>query len=306
MSRKRPTPVHVYRRRRLLVALLALILAGGIYRFVTPLVGNSATGVIDAMESLAPKVDPCPAGNPFPADFVASWSTQHNAIDYQAVAYNADTDCTYQIGSATNQYQMASTIKVMIAIAELERVTRGDIALADIKKDLTNMITISDNGATQRLWDTQSGKQLTPAVATEFNLTNTTISKHWGISLSNAADQTSLFKQAILNKPASLNDESWNFLRTLLSSVDEEQHWGAGYGLPATWTYMVKNGWYHTSAGDDGPDNKSRVNTIGTAIDESGKHRWIFSGYSNTWDTDAQGIDAWNALNTQVVSTWGK
>ena len=301
MSRKQATPAHVYRRRRLLAVLMLLIVAGGIFRLIDP---RGEQSVLDAIESIAPFKDPCPESNPFPEEFVSAWATQHNAQDFQAVAYNVDTDCTYQIGSATNQYQMASTIKVMIAIAELERVSRGEVALADIKDDLTQMITVSDNDATQRLWDNQAGMQSTTAVATEFKLSHTSINKHWGISMSNAVDQTALFKQAVVTKPASLNDESWNFLRKLLGSVDPEQDWGAGYGLPATWEFMVKNGWYHTTDGDDGPDNKSRVNTVGTAIDDSGKHRWIFSGYSNTWDTDAQGIDAWNALSTQIVSTW--
>lgn len=299
----RQTPAHVYRRRRLVVALLALVVIGALFRVVS----GSAEKAIDVIESMAPTiVDPCPDKNPFPDEFVATWATANNAVDYQAVAYDPNTDCTYQIGSPTNVYPTASTVKLMIATSILEKVSAGTIPLADVKSDLELMITISSNEAAQRLWTTAGGKLMVGEIATEYGLESTVAGKKWGTTQTNAVDQVKLFKQVVLNKPATLNDDSWNLLRQLLGSIDSEQHWGAGYGLPDGWTFMVKNGWYHTAPGDDGPENKSRVNTIGAAIDPTGKTRWIFSGYSNTWDTDQQGIDAWNALSSQLVSTWGQ
>ena len=306
MPHRRSTPAHVYRRRRLLAGLLVLVLLGGAFRVITNLTNSDGGSLVDTLESLAPiKVDPCPEANPFSAEFVNTWATTHNAIDYQAVAYNPETDCTYLIGSPTNVYATASTVKLMIATAILEKVTDGTLVLNDVRSDLELMITISSNEAAQRLWVTAGGKPMVAQIATKYGLTNTTAGKKWGTTLTNASDQVALFKQVVLTKPASLNDESWNLLRTLLASVDKEQHWGAGYGLPDGWSFMVKNGWYHTAPGDEGPDNKSRVNTIGAAVDPTGKARWVLSGYSNTWDTDAQGIDAWNALSTQLVTVWG-
>ena len=299
----RQTPAHIYRRRRLVVALLGLVAIGAIFRVVS----GGAEKAMDVIESIAPAiVDPCPNKNPFPDEFVSAWADAHNAVDYQAVAYDPSTDCTYQIGSPANVYPTASTVKLMIATSILEKVTAGTIALTDVKSDLELMITISSNEAAQRLWTTAGGKPMVGEIATEFGLENTTAGKKWGTTQTNAVDQVKLFKQVVLSKPASLNDESWNLLRSLLGNIDAEQHWGAGYGLPDGWTFMVKNGWYHTAPGDDGPENKSRVNTIGAAIDPTGKTRWVFSGYSNTWDTDQQGIDAWNALSTQLVTAWGQ
>lgn len=306
MSKRRTTPAHVYRRRRLLAALLVLIVFGGMFRIVSSSLENLTREGTQILENVVPTLkDPCPDANPFPAEFVTSWATTYNAVDYQAVAYNPDTDCTYVIGSPTNVYPTASTVKLMIATAILEKVTAGTLAMGDVRSDLELMITISSNEAAQRLWTTAGGKALVAQIATEFGLPSTTAGKKWGTTLTNASDQVSLFKQVVLIKPASLSEESWNLLRTLLASVDKEQHWGAGFGLPEGWSFMVKNGWYHTAPGDEGPENKSRVNTVGAAVDPTGKVRWVMSGYSNTWDTDAQGIDAWNALSAQLVAVWG-
>lgn len=304
MSRSKPSP-QVYRRRRLVVGLLTLVLLGSIFQIARN-VNEKTSGVIDAIQSLSPiKKDPCPEANPFPAEFVTAWETKFKAGDYQAVAYNPETDCTYQIGAATNVYATASTVKLMIATVILEDVTAGSIKLSAVKSDLELMITISSNEAAQRLWVKAGGRPIIARVANEFGLENTTASKKWGTTRTNAADQVKLFKQVVLSKPDSLSTENWKLLRNLLSNVDAEQHWGAGYGLPTGWTFMVKNGWYHTAPGDEGPDNKSRVNTIGAAVDETGKVRWVLSGYSNTWLTDQQGIDAWNALSKQIVTKWG-
>lgn len=306
MSQRRSTPAHVYRRRRLLVGLVVLMIIGGLVRIGTSTFENLTREGNQLIETVIPTpVDPCPEANPFPADFVTAWASAHNAVDYQAVAYNPDTDCTYLIGSETGVYPTASTVKLLIATAILEKVTAGTLALADVRSDLELMITISSNEAAQRLWTTAGGKPVVAQIASEYGLANTTAGKKWGTTQTNAIDQVSLFKQVVLNKPAALSDETWNILRTLLASVDAEQRWGAGYGLPEGWTFMVKNGWYHTAPGDDGPTDKSRVNTVGAAVDPSGKVRWVMSGYSNTWDTDAQGIEAWNALSAQLVASWG-
>lgn len=300
------TPAHVYRRRRLLAGLISLVILGALVRIGTSTFENFSRAGNQILETVIPTpVDPCPDANPFPADFVSAWTSAHNAVDYQAVAYNPETDCTYLIGSSTGVYPTASTVKLLIATSILEKVTAGTLVLADVRSDLELMITISSNEAAQRLWTTAGGKQIVAQIANEYGLQHTTAGKKWGTTQTNAEDQVSLFKQVVLTKPASLSDETWNLLRTLLASVDAEQHWGAGYGLPDGWTFMVKNGWYHTAPGDDGPENKSRVNTVGAAVDPTGKARWVFSGYSNTWDTDAQGIDAWNALSSQLVAAWG-
>jgi hypothetical protein len=69
---------------------------------------------------------------------------------------------------------------------------------------------------------------------------------------------------------------------------------------------LVKNGWYHTAAGDEGPADSSRINTLGLVQDRYGRARWAWAGYSNTWDTDQQGIDAWNQVSEELIAQWSQ
>jgi beta-lactamase class A len=110
-----------------------------------------------------------------------------------------------------------------------------------------------------------------------------------------------LLRRALLGNSPTLPSAQQRRLLRLMRKVTPGQRWGAGYGLPPGWTAAVKNGWYHTVPGDEGPVNRSRVNTTGIIFDEQGKPRWIIAGFSNRWRSDRAGIRAWNAMSKHVA-----
>lgn len=251
-----------------------------------------------------PSIDVCADLAPIPDEWLTTWAATNGAKDFQISIRDIESSCVYQFGNSEINFQTASTVKFMIAVALLEQVSKGEVQLDQVKSDLREMLTISSNSATNRLWKLAGGKSAIEHIALDYQLNQTAPGKSWGTTKTSATDQVKLLAAILPVKPESLTYQTWVLLKVLMGSVVEAQRWGVGYGLPDGWVGLVKNGWYHTAAGDEGPTNRSRINTIGVVQDRYGRARWIWAGYSNTWQTDQQGIDAWNQISTQLVEAW--
>lgn len=151
---------------------------------------------------------------------------------------------TGQVYTYTNvpgyRFVMASTIKVSV-LSQLLHNTGGNLdgteqALA------TNMIRNSDNGSTSTLFDYYIGGaggigQLYSALGMNESSTNGA----WGLTATTAADQLKLLNEIYLTPRTNyLNDQSRNYIRGLMGSINPSQRWGISAGSS---NFYVKNGW---------------------------------------------------------------
>ena len=263
---------------------------------------NASTSAVTPAPS--PTVDPCVDLTPISSDWLAQWEARNDAGEFSIAIIDVVSGCQYVFGAEGQAFPTASTVKFLVAVALLEKVTAGEVELVDVKDDLREMLTVSSNTATNRLWRLVGGPAAVVDIAQRYDLLNTQPGKSWGTTKTTAVDQASLVAQVLVHKPETLSFQTWILLKFLMADVVEAQAWGVGADLPKSWQPLVKNGWYHTVAGDEPPIGKSRINTLGLVQDSYGQARWIWAAYSNTWDTDKQGIAAWNEVSKEIYTQW--
>lgn len=243
----------------------------------------------------------CSTADPLDASYIAAWAEKYHATKYQIAVYDVVRDCTFEVSTYSGTFPTASTVKVMIAAGTLQRVADGTIAYSSVSSSLSSMIRVSSNTAAQRLYRKIGGATGITKVASRYGLADTKPGRKWGTTKTTASDQVLLLRRALLDEDTRLPGTQRTRLLYLMRKVTPSQRWGAGYGLPQGWKATVKNGWYHTVAGDEPPVNRSRVNTMGIVWDNTGQPRWVIAGFSNRWRTDQSGIRAWNALSKHVA-----
>lgn len=146
-----------------------------------------------------------------------------------------------------HRYTMASTVKVAV-LAQLLHNTNGNLN-AYQQSLATRMIRNSDNAATteivrnylggvsrmQDLYNALGMRETTPGPGTSWGLTTTT-----------ATDQLKLLNEIYMKPHSSyLNDQSRNYIKSLMGSVNGSQRWGISAGSNQ---YYIKNGWLALSA----------------------------------------------------------
>ena len=248
----------------------------------------------------------CSRQNPFSTSYMKTWMQQNRAKKFQAYAIDLIHQCKYQYGTSSSiQYRSASTSKFLVAVAVFSKIDRKKLSYKSVKYDLDSMITQSDNDATIRLIRRIGGLRTITTTARQLGLTHTQGHKSFGTTLTNAQDQALALKRVFVDTPQFLSSTSTKRLRALMTHVSPTQRWGAGsVRVPAGWHVGVKNGWYHTVAGDEPPVNRSRVNTIGIVWNATYRPQWIFCGFANDWKTDEQGKKAWDVLAIHVGKTF--
>lgn len=288
--------------RRLVVFGIIFIVVVGLLKFAASRTGSAASSSTEPPTPVpvaSPEYD-CAANSPVDTVFVEAWVAEFGAGDFNATVKDLVNGCVYELGASANTFPMASTGKVMVATGVLERVASGAITYESVSDDMTLMITQSDNSAADRLFK-KMGKTVAMAdLISRYGLTATTAGKGWGTTLTNSMDQAHLLEQVIGSEPSPLPEAQRVVLRDLMTHVNPEQVWGAGKGVPETWTGAVKNGWYLSVPGDIPPVGLWRINSVGLVWDATGIERWILTGYSNTWETQERGESAWSALAVHV------
>lgn len=154
------------------------------------------------------------------------------------------------------RYETASTVKVAV-LALLLHTTGG--RLDDKQRELTRrMIRNSDNKATTAILENYLGgimalKTIYPALG----MTKTTASTWWGTTLTVPHDQLKLLKMIYLDPSSTyLDNQSRNYIKMLMKTINPQQQWGISAGNPAD--FYLKNGWRQAS------DNKKwEVHSIG-------------------------------------------
>ena len=301
------TTKRTYLVRRLSVFGAAAILLLILLKVVSGLLNSEAVSETVAPVPI-PVVTPafdCAANSPIPQAFIDAWALEYGAANFNATVIDLVENCSYAMGDPAAVFPTASTGKLIVATGVLEAVAAGTLTYAEVESDLTLMITQSDNSAADRLFDLIGRNDAVISIATRYGLTATTTGGAWGTILTNSNDQANLLNQVVGVQVSDLPEVQRVILRSLLTQVNSEQDWGAGSVTIADWKVAVKNGWYLSVPGDRPPEGLWRINTLGYVWDKANQPRWIFTGYSNTWETQERGVSAWDAVSTQLSDSLG-
>ncbi len=308
MSGEKPTKTTFLLRRTVVLGVLLAV-------FVMALRLISANISVQSVEGSAapipvPVVTPtfdCEANSPVPQSFVDSWVSEYKPESFNVTVIDLVEECTYSLGDSATTFPTASTGKIMIAVGVLEKIAAGTLDFSIVETDLELMITESDNSAADRLFKVIGKNDAIESIASRYGMTSTSTGGAWGTISTNSTDQARLLDQVIGSAESPIAESQRIILRKLMSTVNPTQAWGAGSekDLPDSWTAAVKNGWYESVAGDRPPVGLWRINTVGYVWDQQKSPRWIFTGYSNTWETQERGISAWNDVTKQLSETLG-
>lgn len=165
------------------------------------------------------------------------------------------TSCTFRASTA---FDSASVVKVAILGALLRQAAEEHRLLTSREVDLTtDMITKSDNAATNALWH-QIGHTGIQHFLDLAGMRDTVPGRKgtWGLTQITAGDQVKLLRLLTSDNHV-LGERARAYALRLMNRVVPDQRWGTPAGAPGTATVHVKNGWLQRSA------NGWRVNSVG-------------------------------------------
>ncbi|MGW4387869.1 serine hydrolase [Streptomyces sp. NPDC004685] len=165
------------------------------------------------------------------------------------------TSCTFRAGTA---FDSASVVKVTILGALLRQAGEEHRLLTSREVDLTtDMITKSDNAATNALWH-QIGHAGIQHFLDLAGMRDTVPGPKgtWGLTRITAGDQVKLLRLLTSDNQV-LGERARAYALRLMNRVVPDQRWGTPAGAPGTATVHVKNGWLQRSA------NGWRVHSVG-------------------------------------------
>ena len=164
-------------------------------------------------------------------------------------------------------FQTASVVKLDVLATLLLRAQDAHRRLSATEHDLAaQMITVSDNDATTRLWDMVGGARQIAAVNRRCGLTRTVPDPTgWGLTRTTAADQARLV-DVLVGGAGPIGTAGVALARELLGGVADEQSWGvSAAALPGEVT-LLKNGWDRRDSDGD----RWIVNSVGSIRSATG------------------------------------
>lgn len=201
------------------------------------------------------------------------------------------------------QLELASSVKVLIALAVLDAAQREDRYVDTFELALLwPMITISDNDSATKLWDEIGGGRglanyLTVIGATGIRPYN---GPYWGTSTASANAMAAVLARAVFGDL--LNEAHRALLVKLMESVSPSQWWGvtAGYrtGNGDAGVVGVKNGWYPDDAG-------WRVNSFGFIASSDAQRYYTIAVLTNGQASLRSGIDTIEGVSARVSAAFG-
>ena len=142
------------------------------------------------------------------------------------------------------EFHSASVIKVITLGALLYQLQQERGSLSPEQATLaTSMITESDNGAQDALWN-EIGMPALQAFVNAAGMNHTVLGTDdfWGLTEVNAHDELRLLRLLITPNTV-LDASSRRYALTLMADVISWQRWGVSAGAPADMTVHLKNGW---------------------------------------------------------------
>jgi beta-lactamase class A len=159
--------------------------------------------------------------------------------------HDAVSDVTVDLtDSAVAGYETASTVKLAILAALVERAGPAALLPAAERAAAVPMISISDNGAANRMWYSLGGASAMSAFFARLEMTGTNAGAggRWGLTRTTAQDQLHLLEALAYPNPK-LCDAARAVVADLLGGVVAAQRWGLTAGVPPGVVVALKNGW---------------------------------------------------------------
>ena len=145
-------------------------------------------------------------------------------------------------------HNLLSVAKIPILLAVLENAQNSQVTLTESEKQwLEWMISVSDNRATQILWDGLGDTSAVDSLFFDAGLSQPRFAQvdRWGTMRTSSLELAWLL--AAVASGRLVNEETYNYATALLSQVEESQQWGVSAGhnddAGCECSILVKNGW---------------------------------------------------------------
>ena len=219
-----------------------------------------------------------------------------------AVALMANSHDVLFAVNADTPMPLASVVKLHILIAMLRKIDQEDRARQDFESDLLDaLITYSDNGSADYLWQLLGGDEALDTYFAETGVTAASVGRdgYWGDTLDSASGTATVL--ARLSEGTLLSAESTSYALGLLGSIVSDQRWGVSAGLPAASEepdlVLLKNGWY--------PDEDGwRVNSAGIIRPGDGPPSYVLVVLSYgqpSFDYGVETVETISALTNHLM-----
>lgn len=213
----------------------------------------------------------------------------------------ADTVVSYT-DPAVAGYENASTVKLAILTALVERAGPAGVLPPGERRLATPMISISDNAAASRLWASLGSAAGMQGFYDRLGMVDTTAGPggKWGLTRTTATDQLQLLRE-VAYPGTLLSDAGRATVAEFLRGVIPSQRWGLTGGVPDDVAVELKNGWLPYDGG-------WVVNSIGHVHGDG--RDYVMAVYTRDNATMDAGVDtieglsalAWQAA--QTAQTW--
>jgi beta-lactamase class A len=200
--------------------------------------------------------------------------------------------------SGDAQFELASTVKVLIALAVLDAAQRESRYVDSFELALLwPMITISDNDSATRLWnEIGGGRGLANYIAA---IGETGVRPYdgpfWGTSTASPVSLAVILARAVFGDL--LNENHRVLLLNLMAKVTASQRWGISAGLEGeggSRSFVgIKDGWYPAEAG-------WRVNSIGFVVGPEGRPFYTTAVLTNGQPSFSYGISTIEGAARQI------
>ncbi|MEU6861073.1 serine hydrolase [Glycomyces sp. NPDC046736] len=162
------------------------------------------------------------------------------AVEASVAIERGDVRLDYNPGQT---HITASIVKVEILAMVQQYWGSVDAIPADHRDLLERMITESDNGAANTLYNYLGGAAALEAAHERYGLSNTTLDPdgRWGVGWSSASDQLIITDLNLYE--GVLDTAQTDLARHLMGNVIEDQAWGISAAAREGETVWLKNGW---------------------------------------------------------------
>jgi hypothetical protein len=251
-------------------------------RWETPGRSGTAWVPVDALTRTDPRRTPSASIDSLDAGLSRSLRSLGTRVGIEVWDRTQGTIYTHNAG---RQYLAASSIKVAVLCAVLERVeAEHREPTAEERALLTAMITRSDNAAAAHFYVYLGDAPALAAYMERIGVTGFTASPGWrglGWSTISPGAQVRLFD--LLRRGELLNAKHTKYALGLLGSVIPEQRTGVGSTAPKGARVQMKVGW------TIGPDDMWVVNSSGIVTDEGGTY--VIAVYTDRDPTLEEGFE---------------
>ncbi|MFN8037712.1 MAG: serine hydrolase [Acidimicrobiales bacterium] len=240
-----------------------------------------------------------PCADLFGPGEVAWFEAWYGAHDVTASVFDERTGCRYDL-APDRRNTTASVFKIsMMGEVLLTAQDQGRGVSAHEDQLIWPMISRSDDASTNQLLSEAGGPAAMNAFYARTGMGATrTAGWVWGADTTTSArDQVELTRQLLGDRPGTFSASSRAAATHYFGTVVPEQRWGIGAGLPAGWSFLLKNGFYPSSCCG------WRINSVGRVGGPDGGYDVAI--LTDQWGDQASGVraveDVARAVNAKLA-----